>query len=511
MSEKEEIKKLYLKNIILTSNTIKTSSILIFIIGLGLIVRFNYIDFEIPLTLDSFRYFLLGIDTSILGNLPSDYDRPNTGWSSFLSLIFQMSNSENFLDYMALQRICTVSFSVITAIPMYFLAKKFFRYEIALVGSCFYIFSPYIIENSLLGITDSLFIFLTTTYLALFFSKKKLNILSSFVVLGLATVVRYESMLLIIPTAIIFVHKYLNHDFRKFVILGVILFLIVIISVMVWKVEMGMPDGILSHLYGGASVVINENSFNSNTSDRFDIIRGMINLPKFFGLSLLPICFIFVPYSLIYLVKKQNTDFRYLIIIGMFSAIPALYAYGRGFDEVRYVLFILPILVIASLFLVEKLDHKIKKKNLIVISLIILIIISSIVYLDIRKMNYQYEKEAIDVARYVLDLPGKTNDYGRESYYVEVMDLEKVSFPILSTDIKFQNKIVNVSGETIQEILENFQDEQVSYIGITEENSSNNLAFEEIYNEKNSNFKMIYNSAEIYEEFKIKIFKINFD
>lgn len=126
-------------------------------------------------------------------------------------------------------------------------------------------------------------------------------------------------------------------------------------------------------------------------------------------------------------------------------------------------------------------------------------------------MNYQYEKEAIDVARYVLDLPGKTNDYGRESYYVEVMDLEKVSFPILSTDIKFQNKIVNVSGETIQEILENFQDEQVSYIGITEENSSNNLAFEEIYNEKNSNFKMIYNSAEIYEEFKIKIFKINFD
>ena len=56
---------------------------------------------------------------------------------------------------------------------------------------------------------------------------------------------------------------------------------------------MGIPDGIVSHLGDGAYVLINENSFNSFTSDRFDVIRGLINLPKFIGFSLLPFCFIF--------------------------------------------------------------------------------------------------------------------------------------------------------------------------------------------------------------------------
>ena len=56
-----------------------------------------------------------------------------------------------------------------------------------------------------------------TTYLALFFSEKKLNILSSFIILGLAGLVRYESVLLIIPTSVIFLHRYFNDDFRKFI------------------------------------------------------------------------------------------------------------------------------------------------------------------------------------------------------------------------------------------------------------------------------------------------------
>ena len=500
---------MYLKNLILISNSFKIPSILILIISLGLIIRFNYIDYEIPLTLDAFRYFLLGTDISIIGNLPADHNLPNTGWSLFLSLVFQISNSENYLDYMGFQRTCTIIFSVITALPIYFLAKKFFKNEIALVGTCFYIFSPYIVENSLLGITDSLFVFLITSYLALFFSKKKFNVLSSFIILGLAGLIRYESVLLIVPTSIIFLHRYFNDDFRKFIILGVILFLVIIISMMVWKIEMGVSDGILSHLFSGASVVINENSINSNTADRFDIIRSIIYLPKFFGMSLLPLCFIFIPYSIIYLIKKRNVNFRYLLVIGAFLVIPAMYAYGRGFEEIRYALFVLPVLIIAALFLVEKLDERIKQENLIVISLIILIVISSVIYLDFRKIDSEYEKEAIDVARFVNNLPGKINDYGPESYYVEIMDLEKNLFPILSTDINFQKKIVNVAGGTIDEILENYQDNQITYIGITEEKSYSNPSLEEIYSERNSNFKKVYDSNKINTEFKIKIFQID--
>ena len=196
-------------------------------------------------------------------------------------------------------------------------------------------------------------------------------------------------------------------------------------------------------------------------------------------------------------------------LIGMFLVIPALYAYSRGFEEIRYALFVLPVLIIAALFLVEKLNNYIKQDGLIVISLIVLIIISSVIYLDFRAIDSEYEKEVVDVARFVSNLPGKINDYGPESYYVEIIDLERKSFPILSTDIDFQKKVVNVSGSSIEEIVKNFQNKQVAYIGITEKNSFSNTLLEEIYAEKNSDFKKIYDSNDIHKKFKIKIFQID--
>ena len=91
----------------------------------------------------------------------------------------------------------------------------------------------------------------------------------------------------------------------------------------------------------------------------------------------------------------------------------------------------------------------------------VLIISSSTIYLDFRQPNNEYEREAIQVAKFVSDLPGKINDYGPESYYVEVMDLEDYELPILSSEIQFKKRVVNVSGETIEDILKNYKDKQI--------------------------------------------------
>ena len=197
-----------IKNSKYNSDFSKSIFFLIIITLAGFVIRINYLPENIPLTLDAFRYFLLGMDISILGNLPVGYDTTNSGWSLFLSVIFQIFRFENYLDYMTLQRICSIIFSILTVIPMYFLAKKFFKHNIAMIGATFFIFSPYILGNSLLGIADSLFIFLIAIFLSLFFSDKKINIICSFAVLGISSLIRYESLLLIIPTTIIFLNKY---------------------------------------------------------------------------------------------------------------------------------------------------------------------------------------------------------------------------------------------------------------------------------------------------------------
>ena len=512
-SEKGKINsKMLLKNKKYNSDFSKSIFFLIIITIAGFIIRINYLPENIPLILDSLRYFLLGIDISILGDLPIGYDKTNTGWSLLLSVIFQVFRFESYIDYMMIQRICSILFSALTVIPVYFLTKKFFNQNLAMIGASFFTFSPYIIENSLLGITDSLFIFSVAIFLSLFFSDKKNNVILSFVVLGISSLIRYESLLLIIPTTIIFWHKYKSDiKFRKFYFIGLLLFISTIIPMMLWKIQKGMPDGIFSHVLGGADVVINQGSINSETT-KFNLVLGIMNLPEYVGVLLLPLCFIFVPYSIISLIKKENTVFRYLVVLGIFSLIPALYAYGRGIEEVRYVFVVLPVLIIASLFLIEKIVLKIRKINTLTIIFIALIIASSVFYLDFRQPDYEYEREAIEVARFVSELPGKINDYGPESYYVEVMDLEKYEFPILSSDIQFQKKVVNISEESIDDILSNSKNKQISYFAVTESSIKDNQILKEIfYEEKFSYFSKIYDSKDNLSEFNVKIFKINFD
>ena len=497
---------------IIKSDFLKSVLFLLAVTIVGFIIRINYIYEDIPLTLDSFRYFLLGIDISLLGNFPNNYNNTNSGWPLFLSLIFQSSNSNNYLDYMIIQRVSTVILSVITTIPLYFLAQKFFNKEIAMVGACFFIFSPYMIENSLLGINDSLFIFLLTCFLAMFFSQKKINVLGSFIVLGFSTIVRYESILLILPSVIIFLYRYrVDKNFQKYIIVGVILFLLVITPMAIWKIQMGIPDGIISHLSSGASVVINENSVSSSSNDRFDLLRGIINLPKFLGISLLPLIFIFIPYAIIPLLKKQNNNFRHLVLFGIVSCVPAFYAYSRGFEDIRYMLFISPVLIIASLFLIERLNQIIKRNNLILIVLILLIIISSIIYLDFRQTDYEREKEVLKIAEFVSKLDGKSNDYGPEAYYVEVMDLNEKEFPILSNQINFKSKIILLEGDTIIERINDAKNKEVSYLVVT--SNTKDRIFLDVYdNQENYVYlEKIFDSEKDNSKFKVKIFKIDFE
>ena len=82
------------------------------------------------------------------------------GWPSFLSVFFSFIKSNNFLDYVNLQRMLTTVISTLTIIPMYFLAKKFMQKSFAIICSAAFIFSPRLIENSLLGLTEPLFLLL---------------------------------------------------------------------------------------------------------------------------------------------------------------------------------------------------------------------------------------------------------------------------------------------------------------------------------------------------------------
>ena len=182
------------------------SLIAIFFVGLGL--RFFYFPNELPLIADAMDNFTYATGINYYGHLPTEWAPANNGWPIFLSFWFSIINLETSLDYMQMQKTISVVLSTLTIIPIYFLCRKFFDEKISLVGAALFAFEPRIILNSLLGITEPLFILLGISSLVIFLRYGRRAILLSFVLASVCTIVRSEGIFLLLTLSILFFIKY---------------------------------------------------------------------------------------------------------------------------------------------------------------------------------------------------------------------------------------------------------------------------------------------------------------
>ena len=153
------------------------------IIFSGIIFRLIFSHFELPLNSDNLQYFLYATDHS-LGETVNSFKVRNTGWPLFVSFFFSIFNSNNYMDFMALQKIISIIISALTAIPIYFLGKKFFTKELALLGSFLFVFEPRIVQNSTFGISDPLYIIGITIAIVLLLNPRKNFEYIAFIILG---------------------------------------------------------------------------------------------------------------------------------------------------------------------------------------------------------------------------------------------------------------------------------------------------------------------------------------
>ena len=210
-------------------NSIK---ILIILITSAIIIRLYFTPFNIPISLDGIDYFAYAVAMSRDGPFPNGYLTTNIGWSSFVSIFFSIMQNQEMITLMNVQRFLSIIISTLIAIPIYFLTRIFFKKEISILAVTLILFDPRLIENSILGLTDSLFILLVTLGIYFIFHKKSKLIYLSFIFISLSVFVRYEGLLLILPLIISYLlkNKEINFSKIKFVI-GILLFLSIIIPI----------------------------------------------------------------------------------------------------------------------------------------------------------------------------------------------------------------------------------------------------------------------------------------
>ena len=426
------------------------------ILTLGLILRFYYLPYDVPIVTDGFYSFVYAAKTVFEGNLPIGYGTTNTGWANFLALFFSLSDTSDPFYLMQIQRSLSVILSSLTIIPAFFIFRKFVNIRWALFGCLLLIIEPRLLMSSLEGIDYQLFFLLFVLAIALFLTKTNLTLFLSFGCIACATLVRYEGLLLLIPLSTMYFLKFKD---RKSVVkfLGMIFIVIIIlapISVLrtqatesfCYETSFGIRCGddgfthailagprFLSHTLNAVSgqevseTAIDLFNENNEKTDNYavlfvnKIIVSFSALLKFIGLALIPYFAFFVLYNIILRIKnkklgKLDWDKKMIIFTTGIMFLAALYAYMRGIEEIRYVLIIIPLVCILSISWTNSVSEKISKNLGVIVILMVLVLISSIIFIEFEKRDSIHDRESFLVSQKIVELTDMTNRFHQDGY-----------------------------------------------------------------------------------------------
>jgi hypothetical protein len=495
----------------------KNTIVSLFIIGsIALFLRVYYFPTNIPLTLDAYEYFSYAIDISILGHFPIGYHFPNNGWPAFLSIFFLIFHSNNFLDYMNLQRLVTVSISVLTIIPVYLLCNRFFDKSYALVGAALFAFEPRIIQNSLLGTTDPLYIILVTITLFLFLSNNKKAIYFSFGITALCALVRYEGLILFFVLSVMFFLRYRKERrvIAKYA-LAISIFVLLLIPMVYVRMQTIGSDGLTSHIIAGGenTLTLSANENGKGFGLALFLVKGLTNLVKYLGWISIPIFIFFVPIGAILILKNRNYNTMTIILSIFVLLIPALYAYSREFQDTRYLYVLYPLFCILAIFTIKRLGDKIKNHNTLLVLIVGGILLSSSIFLDLKKTDYEHQREAFSIAQYVTNTTKVINGYYPESSYYSAAALSGLQrFPVLMNTVPPPTNTLNIEAKSLDEYIKIGKSMGLSYILIDDNNNRPSFLKDVFYHEEKYTYlEKRYDSSDYSYKYHVKIYKINYD
>jgi len=421
--------------------------------------------------------------------------------------------SENFLEYMALQKYISIIISLATIIPIYYLGRHFFSKSYSVLGCAIFVFEPRIVQNSLFGITDPLYLIGVTISLSLFFSKKNFLQYISFVIIALTTIVRSEGIFLIAIYGIIFIiQKGINKkSIIEFLFISLIIFLILFPMAMIRTEKIG-NDGLSARVDQGINHL--ESASDNDVTTLFEIlIKGGINLIKFIGWSQIPILIFFVPIGIILVLKSKNFYEKSLIIIGLVILIPTLYAFSFISDS-RYLFPLYPIFSIFAVYALRYYFKKISNQRILTVLIFSAIFVTSFFYLD-SKDESEHELELYNLSLEISERATGVNILYPESSYLQVVGLTKTeNFPISSDDFAKKNikKFwINEFG-SVNEVIEFGSNNGMTHLIIDEKNREPKFLKEVFRNEEKYPFLIKEFDSKVHGyNYHLKIFKIDYE
>ncbi|WP_052755402.1 glycosyltransferase family 39 protein [Candidatus Nitrosotenuis cloacae] len=527
-------------------NTVFSSKISVYllcgILIIGLFFRLEYFDETIPISLDAVDSFSYAADIHTIGKLPENYDIAKPGWSFVLSGLFSFFNFDDTESYMQLQKIATIIISSVTIFPLYFLIKKFFEKKYSLLGVVLFAVEPRLIQNSILGGTEPLFIFCIVITALLSLNKNTKIVYLSFLAAGLSTYIRPEGLFLFIGISIAYILRHRNEKLiiPKYIV-ALLLYVLVLTPLMIHQEQVGMYDSIFVKTYKTSNMFFSFNEDPSDTEkDINENLESKNNNPiklmqtsleyfvKYLGWVLIPMFILLVPLGFISFFRNLTMDKLTIIIITIIMAIPALYAYSYPLLETKYLYFLFPFFCIFATYSLKLFIEKLHVRKSVFVICFIVIIATSILFSGF-KFDNSHERESALIARHVVENTKIINDYYPESQYAVSLDVPK-TWSEYKTFFKNMDRVkkeytrdelhhprqVTIKDPTNFKTLDSFlQDStrgKITHLVLDGKKDRPEFLNEVFYDETKYQFlKKVYDSKDDNLEYHVKIFKVDFE
>ena len=535
---------------------------LIVISSISIGFKLSYVDFNNPEIGEDTYVYVLGAFSIINGDF-SQPDRKALGWSLFISPFYLLTDSIDLLDYLNITRILSIAISTVTIIPMYILARRFFDEKYSLVASCLFAFEPHLNYNSVLGLSEPIFI-LGITLASVFILQKNHNwyFYLSFLLAGIVWWIRFNGIIMIVILSIVFfiVYKPSSKNFLKY-LLCIALFIIIVSPILIQRYDQfGDPLYFAvsdNHFVGDAysNYAINTKDIEYSASDYIQD-NGVISFVERFGLAglhimvldmfkmLFPYLIFLVPFGILFSLRAfaQDKDYIKSIWILLLVNLGFLIIVFSVWADMRLIYHVFPFIIIISTIVIQRVvKHGLstfqfseKQKNFFLVGIIGIVIISSgILTLRIGETDELLDQERIEFSKLLTQkFHGKISAGGdvlRLLTYTQLQDSPHLfkEFKISTYDFAIgresnifasENMLERIVlyAKSLDELIEIGKEYDLKYIGINKEQSKNDWYgyLTNLYDEgENYPFlTKVLDTKEIgFKKFKVKVFEINYD
>ena len=286
------------------------------------------------------------------------------------------------------------------------------------------------------------------------------------------------------------------------------LFILLLLPIALFRISIVGNDALTGRVMEGASQVLT----TSHDVGVSSFLKTSIeNIVKLGGWSLVPIFMILLPIGLYFFIKERDINKITILVIIIFMLLPVLYALAF-IQDTRYMYPLFPLFAIIAAFTIKKAVVKSKRQSLFLVLIVGAILLASATFLEIKKFDYEHQKESLGIAHEVVAIANGVNTYYPEDSFITPAELPE-KWPALKSSINFKTSMIPIDKfDSLTEYIKSSEKNGLTHLVVDGQKNRPVFLNDVFYHkEKYPYLTEVYDSSEHGFKYHIKIFKIDYN